>query len=48
MKNSIQNLSQNESQTEQEIKNMVRKRYEKVALQDKTLNASSCCGTTDG
>ncbi|PIY09867.1 MAG: arsenite S-adenosylmethyltransferase [Flexibacter sp. CG_4_10_14_3_um_filter_32_15] len=37
-----------ENQNEQEIKNMVRERYEKVALQDKALNASSCCGTTDG
>jgi SAM-dependent methyltransferase len=36
-----------ETQNEQEIKNMVRERYEKVALQDKALNASSCCGTTD-
>lgn len=42
-----QNLIQAENQTEQEIKNMVRDRYEKVALQDKALNASSCCGTTD-
>ncbi len=49
MKNSIQtsNTLQNESQTEQQIKDMVRERYEKVALQDKVLNASSCCGTTD-
>ncbi len=37
-----------ENQNEQEIKDMVRQRYEKVALQDKALNASSCCGTTDG
>ena len=33
--------------TEKEIKNMVRERYEKVALQDKAINAASCCGTTD-
>lgn len=46
MKN--QNSIQETVQTEQEIKNMVRERYEKVALQDKALNASSCCGTTDG
>jgi SAM-dependent methyltransferase len=39
--------TQNQIQDEQEIKNMVRERYEKVALQDKALNASSCCGTTD-
>ncbi|WP_375560008.1 arsenite methyltransferase [Bernardetia sp. OM2101] len=45
MKN--QNLIQTENKSEQEIKNMVRERYEKVALQDKALNASSCCGTTD-
>lgn len=40
-----QNL--NQIQNEQAIKDMVRERYEKVALQDKALNASSCCGTTD-
>ncbi|WP_338812752.1 arsenite methyltransferase [Bernardetia sp. Wsw4-3y2] len=42
-----QNLNQTENKTEQQIKDMVRERYEKVALQDKALNASSCCGTTD-
>lgn len=45
MKNSIK--TSNMLQNEQEIKDMVRERYEKVALQDKALNASSCCGTTD-
>jgi len=39
--------TQNLSQNEQAIKDMVRQRYEKVALQDKAINASSCCGTTD-
>jgi SAM-dependent methyltransferase len=39
--------TQSSTQTEQEIKDMVRQRYEKVALQNKALNASSCCGTTD-
>ncbi|WP_291724410.1 arsenite methyltransferase [Bernardetia sp.] len=33
--------------SEKEIKNMVRERYEQVALQDKKANAASCCGTTD-
>lgn len=47
MKNSIKTENQKTSQNEQEIKNMVRERYEKVALQDKAINASSCCGTTD-
>lgn len=30
--------------TEQEIKEMVRQKYSKIALQDKETNASSCCG----
>ncbi len=30
--------------TENEIKEMVRKKYSEIALQDKELNASSCCG----
>ena len=47
MKHSIQTENQTNSQNDQEIKDMVRERYEKVALQDKALNASSCCGTTD-
>ncbi len=46
--NLIKTETQNIFQSDQEIKNMVRNRYEKVALQDKALNASSCCGTTDG
>ncbi|MGB3616764.1 MAG: arsenite methyltransferase [Catalinimonas sp.] len=32
---------------EEEIKQMVRDRYEQVALQDRAANAASCCGTTD-
>jgi len=32
--------------TEKELKNIVRDRYAKIALQDKTVNASSCCGAT--
>lgn len=31
-------------QTENEIKEMVRQKYNKIALQDKETNASSCCG----
>ena len=31
-------------QTENEIKEMVRQKYSEIALQDKTTNASSCCG----
>ncbi len=43
-----QNSIQTKNQDEQKIKDMVRQKYEKVALQDKALNASSCCGTTNG
>jgi ubiquinone/menaquinone biosynthesis C-methylase UbiE len=32
--------------TEQELKNIVKSRYAKIAEQDKTKNASSCCGAT--
>ena len=32
--------------TEQELKDSVRERYGRIAKQDKTLNASSCCGAT--
>ncbi len=39
--------TQNDIQTDQEIKDMVRNRYEEVALQDKDFNVSSCCGTTE-
>lgn len=31
-------------QTENEIKEMVRQKYSEIALQDKAVNASSCCG----
>jgi SAM-dependent methyltransferase len=31
-------------QTEEQIKQMVRDKYSEIALQDKTTNASSCCG----
>jgi arsenite methyltransferase len=31
-------------QTEQELKQIVREKYSEIALQDKTTNASSCCG----
>lgn len=31
-------------QTENEIKEMVRQKYSEIALQDKDINASSCCG----
>src|SRR5690625_289715 len=31
-------------QTEQEIKEMVNKKYSEIALQDKGSNASYCCG----
>ena len=30
--------------TEQELKDIVRKKYSEIALQDKETNASSCCG----
>lgn len=32
--------------TEQELKEIVREKYSKIALQDKDINASSCCGAT--
>lgn len=32
--------------TEKELKEIVKDRYAKIALQDKTENASSCCGAT--
>lgn len=32
--------------TEQELKDIVRAKYSEIALQDKALNASSCCGAT--
>lgn len=32
--------------TENNLKTLVRERYEKIALQDKDYNASSCCGAT--
>src|SRR5690625_2236367 len=31
-------------QSEQEIKEMVKQKYSEIALQDKEINASSCCG----
>lgn len=31
-------------QTEDQIKEMVKQKYSEIALQDKTVNASSCCG----
>ncbi|MFT4015940.1 MAG: arsenite methyltransferase [Agriterribacter sp.] len=33
-------------QTEQELKEIVKQKYSEIALQDKTFNASSCCGST--
>jgi SAM-dependent methyltransferase len=32
--------------TEQELKDIVKERYAKIAEQDKAINASSCCGAT--
>lgn len=32
--------------TEQELKEIVREKYSKIALQEKDVNASSCCGAT--
>ncbi|MDH3323283.1 MAG: arsenite S-adenosylmethyltransferase, partial [Flavobacteriaceae bacterium] len=32
--------------TEQELKNIVKSKYAKIAEQGKTENASSCCGAT--
>jgi arsenite methyltransferase len=32
--------------TEQELKNMVKERYARIAEKGKTENASSCCGAT--
>src|SRR3978361_235114 len=32
-------------QTDQQIKNMVQQKYSDIALQDKELNESSCCGS---
>lgn len=33
-------------ETEKELKKIVKDRYAKIALQNKTVNASSCCGAT--
>lgn len=33
-------------QTEQKLKEIVKQKYSEIALQDKTFNASSCCGST--
>ena len=33
-------------QTEQKLKEIVKQKYSEIALQDKTSNASSCCGST--
>lgn len=32
--------------TEQDLKELVRQKYSEIALQDKTVNAASCCGAT--
>lgn len=32
--------------TDQELKDLVRERYDKIAHQDKAVNAASCCGAT--
>ncbi len=32
-------------QTDKEIKEMVRQKYSEIALQDRSINASSCCGS---
>ena len=32
--------------TSEDLKNIVKDRYSKIALQDKAVNASSCCGAT--
>ena len=32
--------------TSKELKNIVKEKYSKIALQDKAVNASSCCGAT--
>ena len=32
--------------TEQDLKNIVREKYDKIAHQDKAVNAASCCGAT--
>lgn len=32
---------------EQELKDLVRERYDKIAHQDKAINAASCCGATE-
>ena len=31
-------------QTNEQIKEMVRQKYSEIALQDKAVNAASCCG----
>ena len=33
--------------TSKELKNIVKEKYSKIALQDKDVNASSCCVATD-
>lgn len=32
-------------ETQEQIKEMVRKKYSEIALQDKDINESSCCGS---
>jgi arsenite methyltransferase len=38
----------NTTQTGEELKEIVKEKYSKIAEQDKGLNASSCCGATSG
>jgi hypothetical protein len=33
-------------ETQDQLKEIVRQKYSKIALQDKETNASSCCGAT--
>ncbi len=32
-------------QTQEQVKDLVRKKYSEIALQDKDTNAASCCGS---
>nr|MBA2562703.1 arsenite S-adenosylmethyltransferase [Chitinophagaceae bacterium] len=32
-------------QTQEQVKDLVRKKYSEIALQDKETNESSCCGS---
>jgi SAM-dependent methyltransferase len=47
-KQNSNNLKNSNQMTPEEKKQIVKTKYAEIALQDKALNASSCCGATNG